>query len=416
MSGSQFLRRSLFSVALWTVVLCVDISPLKAQSIAGLWDGVVRVGDFDVPFRIEFAGEGSNIQGWFFNGDEHVTSTGGRLAGKSLTLNFDHYASRLEVTLEDGVLKGKYGNPARAQYDFEARPHQQAVASSGAVPTIGGLWEIPNDSPKGEHAWRFIVRQSGPEIAAAILRVDGDTGTLTGTFKDGKVLLSHFSGARPSVIELAPQADGTLELGFKSPHGGIRKLTAIRPADARVKGLPEPADPTLHTRVKNPNELFRFSFPDLNGNVVSNTDARFKNKVILVNVTGSWCPNCHDEAPFLAELYRKYRSLGLEIVALDFEEPEQRKDPARLQAFIKRYGIEYTYLIAGEPGELQTKIAQAENLNAWPTTFFLGRDGLVRGVHAGFAAPASGEFHTQLRLDFTNTVERLLSEDARASR
>jgi thiol-disulfide isomerase/thioredoxin len=415
MSNRRSLRRSLLCAALWTAAV-VLASPLKAQSIAGLWDGVVNVGDFDVPFRIEFAGEGPNIQGWFFNGDEHVTSTGGRLAGKSLTLNFDHYASRLEATLEDGVLKGKYGNPARTQYDFVARPHQSVAATTGDVPKIGGLWEIPNDSPKGEHAWRFIVRQSGREIAAAILRVDGDTGTLTGTFKDGKVLLSHFSGARPSVIELTPQTDGTLDLAFKSPHGGARKLTAIRPAEARVKGLPGPTDPAQHTRVKNPNEPFQFSFPDLNGNVVSNTDARFKNKVVLVNVTGSWCPNCHDEAPFLAELYRKYRSLGLEIVALDFEEPEQRKDPTRLQAFIKRYGVQYTYLIAGEPSELQAKIAQAENLNAWPTTFFLGRDGLVRGVHAGFAAPASGEFNTQLKQDFTNTVERLLSEDVRASR
>ena len=62
------------------------------------------------------------------------------------------------------------------------------------------------------------------------------------------------------------------------------------------------------------------------------------------------------------------------------------------------------------------RLKQAENLNAWPTTFFLGRDGRVRGVHAGFAAPASGEFNTLLKQDFTNTVERLLSEDVRASR
>ena len=260
------------------------------------------------------------------------------------------------------------------------------------------------------------MRQSGPEIEAAVLRVDGDTGTLTGTYKDGKALLSHFSGARPSVIELTPQANGTLDLTFKSPQGGARKLAPIRLAEARVKRLPEPTDPAQHTRVKNPNEPFKFSFPDFNGNLVSNTDARFKNKVVLVNVTGSWCPNCHDEAPFLELLYRKYRSLGLEIVALDFEEPEQRKDPTRLQAFIKRYGVEYTYLIAGEPSELRAKIARAENLNAWPTTFFLGRDGLVRGVHAGFAASASGEFNAQPKQGFASTVERLLSEESRASR
>jgi hypothetical protein len=83
-----------------------------------------------------------------------------------------------------------------------------------------------------------------------------------------------------------------------------------------------------------------------------------------------WCPNYHDEAPFLAELYRKYRSLGLEIVAPDFEEAEQLQDKARVQSFIKKYGIEYTYLVAGEPKELQAKLPQAENLNSWPAWGF----------------------------------------------
>jgi thiol-disulfide isomerase/thioredoxin len=79
--------------------------------------------------------------------------------------------------------------------------------------------------------------------------------------------------------------------------------------------------------VSNPAEPFRFSFPDLNGRMVSNTDARFEGKVVLVNISGSWCPNCHDEAPFLAGLYEKYRSRGLEIVTLSFEEPEQLAKP-----------------------------------------------------------------------------------------
>jgi len=127
------------SLALLAASLGVDASSLKAQSITGLWDGVLHTGDFDLPFRIEFAGAGPDVQGRFLNGDEHVTSAGGRWAGKSLTLNFDHYASRLEATLNDSVLKGKYGNPSRTQYEFEARPHQQAAATKGDVLKIGGL-------------------------------------------------------------------------------------------------------------------------------------------------------------------------------------------------------------------------------------------------------------------------------------
>ena len=178
---------------------------------------------------------------------------------------------------------------------------------------------------------------------------------------------------------------------------GKSQLTATRPDVARAKGLPPPTDPDHHTTVKDASEPFRFSFPDLNGKIVSNTDARFQGKVVLVNVTGSWCPNCHDEAPFLAELYRKYRGQGLEVVALSFEEDDQLKNPTRLRAFMKEYGIDYTVLLAGVPDDRDAKLTQPVNLNSWPTTFFLGRDGRVRFVHAGFPGPASGVLYRQAR-------------------
>jgi hypothetical protein len=60
------------------------------------------------------------------------------------------------------------------------------------------------------------------------------------------------------------------------------------------------------------------------------------------------------------------------------------------------------------------KVPQGVNLNTWPATFFIGRDGLVKKIHAGFAAPASGAFHRQLKEEFTSTVERLLAEGATA--
>jgi thiol-disulfide isomerase/thioredoxin len=154
----------------------------------------------------------------------------------------------------------------------------------------------------------------------------------------------------------------------------------------------------------------RFSFPDVTGRVVSDTDDRFEGKVVLVNITGSWCPNCH-EAPFLEELYWKYHGLGLEIVALDFEPAEQLETLSRVRAFIKRYGIEYTYLIAGEPSQLNEEIPLAENLNAWPTKFFVGRNGLVRSIHTGFTSQASGELDSRLKDDVRNEIAQLLSEN-----
>jgi hypothetical protein len=103
-------------------------------------------------------------------------------------------------------------------------------------------------------------------------------------------------------------------------------------------------------------------------------------------------------------------------VALDFEEEGEIKDLSRLRAFIKRYGIEYTYLVAGDPGQLNEKVPQAENLNAWPTTFFVGRDGLVRTIHTGFTSRASGQIDLHLKDEITNEVARLLAEDVRVAK
>jgi thiol-disulfide isomerase/thioredoxin len=316
-----------------------------------------------------------------------------------------------------GRLTGTYGGGSGNAYAFQAKRHDPSLVASSDqhAPDISGLWEIQVKSPKGESAWHFVVNQTGTKIDASILRVDGDTGILLGNLKDGKFFLSHFTGERPFYVEVTPQSDGSLQLRIASFHD-TQALVVLRPAEARARNLAPPDDPTQHTKVKDPSQPLRFSFPDLTGRVVSSADDRFQGKVVLVNITGSWCPNCHDEAPFLEELYRKYHGQGLEIIALDFEPAEQLKSLSRVRAFIKRYGIEYTYLIAGEPSQLNETIPQAENLNAWPTTFLVGRNGLVRSIHTGFTSHASGELDSLLKDDVRNEIVQLLSENVHVAK
>jgi thiol-disulfide isomerase/thioredoxin len=402
-----------------TVLAIFAITLLASgQSVEGTWDATVTVNNVSVPFRIEIDGSGAEVHSYFFNGDDRVNpSNSGTFQNGSLVLNFDSYATKLEATLQDGILSGMYDRGSGSAYAFQAKRHEPSLARTEDrhAPEISGLWEIQVKSPKGESAWHFVVNQTGAKIDAAILRVDGDTGTLSGNFKDGKFFLSHFTGERPFYVEVTPQSDGTLQLQIASFHD-TQTLVALRPAEARAKNLAPPDDPTEHTKLKDPSQPLRFSFPDVTGHIVSNTDDRFQGKVVLVNITGSWCPNCHDEAPFLEELYRKYHGLGLEIVALDFEPAEQLKSLSRVSAFIRRYGLEYTYLIAGEPDRLNEKIPQAENLNAWPTTFFVGRNGLVRAIHTGFTSQASGELDSRLKDSVRNEIGQLLSENVHVAK
>jgi len=389
------------------VSLILALAPVGvAQSLTGLWDATVVVNGLEIPFKFELADDG----GSFFNGDEKVTSTSGHFENGALVLKFDHYGTKLQATLKGGVLEGQYGREGR-QYPFRAKPFVEEPTRRIQAPSIDGMWQIQVRSPKGESAWKLIVRQKGVFVSAAILRIDGDTGTLTGRYKDGKFVLSHFSGARPSLLEATLQDDGTLDI----VQNGKNKYVAYRPEVARAKGLAEPTDPAQHTHMSNPAEPLRFSFADLNGHIVSNTDARFQGKVVLVNVMGSWCPNCHDETPFLVELYRKYHGQGLEIVALSFEEAEQLANPVRLRSFMQHYGIEYTVLVPGTPDDLNRKLPHAVNLNSWPTTFFTGRDGRVRAIHAGYAGAASGVLHEQAVEEITSLVEGLLAEPAHRS-
>ncbi len=381
-----------------------------AQSLTGEWDATVKANGVDVPCRFHVSQQGSSIQGTFFNGEELYPSTSGSFSNGALTLNFEYTSGKLEAAYKDGRLQGTY-HSTRGNYGFSAVPHTPPPPPSANAPSIDGDWEIANRSPKGEQAWQFLVRQNGPSVAASILRIDGDTGVLTGVWRDGKFTLSHFSGARPALLEVTPQPDGSLHLVMN----GSTVYTALRSEVARAKGLPPPTDPADHTGVKDPSEVFRFAFNDLNGKPVSQDDARFKGKVIVLNVFGSWCPNCHDEAPFLEEMYKKYRAKGVEVVGIDFEEADQLQDPVRMRAFAKRYGTDYAVLIAGATGEVNEKLSQMKNFNSWPTTFFIGKDGRVAHVHAGFPSSASGKKYAEAKQDFTQTVERLLAVKAAPS-
>jgi thiol-disulfide isomerase/thioredoxin len=414
-SGRAAIRRVTGALLLSPLL---SLTASAAPPISGVWDARIHVNAIDVPFEFGVAVKGDQASGWFFNGDEKILSSSGSFSDGHLVLQFGSYGKKVDVKLtEDGKLDGVYmptteGSPVKPVAFHAQRATTEHAIAAGAHPSIAGQWLLPTQSEKsGEQAWRLVIREKGPEVSAAILRVDGDTGALTGRWQDGKLLLSHFDGARPALIEVRPGDNGTLRLTLHNSNGTDVPLVAYRQADAKAKGLPAPADPADHTGVKNPNEPLQFSFPDLAGQTVSNTDSRFHGKVVLIDISGSWCPNCHDEAPFLQAMYRKYHSQGLEIVTLNFEDsPAQLAHPDRLRAFIKDFGIEYIVLQAGTTDQLHDKLPQAVNLDAYPTTFFIGRDGLVKGAHAGFAAPVTGDYNAELKKSFAAKIERLLAE------
>jgi thiol-disulfide isomerase/thioredoxin len=376
----------------------------RPADVDGVWDAAIQGKQGPIPFKLSLSGPADDVKVTYYDGERPVrASTGGGFFDNVLHVDFASYAAKLDAHLDNGVLQGTIGT-----LPFEA--HRHAVFAPAAnAPAIGGVWEVPTETPKGEKAWRLIVTQKPAGVYATILRIDGDTGAINGVWDGASFNLSRFAGERPTALKITPQPNGELALILTDTNSS-KALKAVRPAAARQAGLAAPTDPARHTTVQNASETFQFSGADLDGKTVSNADPRFKGKVVLLNIMGSWCPNCHDEAPFLAELDAKFRARGLRVVGLDFEGPDQVHDLTRLKAFIARYGLKYTVLVGGQRSEVNAKLPQAVNLNAWPTSFFIGRDGKVHATHVGFPSHGSAGFDKQARANITREIETLLTE------
>ncbi|MCS7042797.1 MAG: TlpA family protein disulfide reductase [Bryobacteraceae bacterium] len=379
---------------------------------SGLWDAAVEVEGRRVDFRMELEFSGEKARGAILDGERRNWSTSGSFRNGRLELVWDYFDSRLEAEWKEGALQGAYQRRTRAglvRRTFTAKPFQPEVSGGEEnIPQVAGAWRIQTGAARGVRVMNGYFAQSGAVVTGTIQRLDGDFGTLSGRVNGRRLRLSHFDGVRATLVEAEIQPDGTL----KGVIDGKTEFTAARAEEAARLGLPEPPDPSRYTSVKNPLEPLEFEAVDLDGRPVRSSDARFRGKALIVTLMGSWCPNCHDEAELLADLYRRYRGQGLEIVALGFEYTgESERDRSQLRAFARRHGIEYTMLYAGttNEGEVQRVLPQLVNFASYPTTLFLDRNHRVRSVHTGFAGPANQAEHARLREEFERLVREILA-------
>ena len=210
------------------------------------------------------------------------------------------------------------------------------------------------------------------------------------------------------MIEAELTGTDQLKGEFISPGGKVR-LEAIRNDTARLP------DPYTLTYLKPGFEKLSFAFPALNGKTVSLQDEKYKGKVVIVTIGGTWCPNCIDEAAFLAPWYKKNKARGVEIINVSFE----RKDDfefakSRLTPFVKRFDIQYDVLFAGAADKkvVAEKFPELNTFLSFPTTFFIDKQGKVRKVHTGYTGPATGHYYEEFLDEFNDEVHELLKESS----
>ena len=400
--------------------------PPAAPDLAGSWRAVLASPGGELPFQLEIDRAGDELVASVVNGSERAPLSGVDVDGRQVTLRFDGYDSRIAARLsQDGrSMAGEWTKTAAGgaltRLPFEAvRGDQRRFlerAESGldpgaseAPPEVGGVYSVVFTDEDGTEPARAELEQRGERVTGTFLTPTGDYRFLEGRYEDGLLRLSTYDGAHAFLFHARADVSGALSGDFWSRDTYHATWTAA-PADPSETILP---DAWEQVGLTNDDGRLRFSFPDLEGRRVSLADPRFDGKGVVVVIFGSWCPNCNDEAPLLAEWYRRYRDRGLEIVGLAYEytgDPE--RDRRQVARYAERYGIEFPLLVAGvsDKQEAAATLPDLTAVLAYPTTIFVGRDGRVRKIHSGFAGPGTGAHHAELVAELEAAIEEILAE------
>jgi thiol-disulfide isomerase/thioredoxin len=413
-----------YLICITAVIFSLISCQQKTLDPTATWRGFVKnPSGEEVAFTVEVKREGGQISGSLVNGEERTHSTSGSIDGKTIKLRFDFYDGELVAEIDGDEMRGTFDrqwNKETLKRELRATRHREATLSQKAgisnSPDLSGEWVLRVGDAAKQRLWRATFKQRQGEVRGTIIPVSGDWGEIAGTFENNQLTLNRFDGINSRVLRarLTPQGklEGYVDLGLFDPK---RTVVAERLDEGNKELIASLPDPNKHTRMSNPAEPLRFSFPDLDGKIVSSTDDRFKNKVVVVSITGSWCPNCHEEAPVMQEFYDRYRAEGLEVVALAFEySGDASRDLEQLKIFDKRHSISYPILLAGstEEGEINRKLPQLVNFGAYPTAIFIGRDGLVKRIHTGFEGRATGDRFTKLKAEYEELIKELLGGES----
>ncbi len=374
-------------------------------SPAGPWRAVLDLEGAVLPFALEITGSGTALDGRLCNGRRCQPLSRVTVRGDSVELEIADYAATLSGRLHGDSLTGSYrnvGNRGPRTIPFRAaRGRWPATPGSQA---LVGRWDATFFSDFGSSPRVFELRNDTQGLEGTMISNTGDYGHFSGRVAGDSFALAHFDGSFVYLLTGMLHGD-TLRGVF---HAGLRTQTPW--IAVRSTGTPHLKTPTEITSADTTTP-FRFAFPDLQGRIVTERDPRFRGKVVLVDIFGSWCPTCHDAAPGLVRLYRKYHTRGLEIVGLAYEVTgDSAVDGRQVRRYRDKFGIPFPILLAGinDTDAAAASLPQLHGFTSFPTTVFLGRDGRVKLVHAGFYGPATGTQHERLTRGFEEEIERLL--------
>lgn len=407
--------------------VAVETSPDETSpaDISGTWRAVLESPGGEIPFIIKVSNSEFGPQAMVINGGRGRPMTTVTVTGNHVEFSFLQYIDSTikgEVSTDGTVMTGEWDPPyaddpdLRVAFRAERGVPARFPASDLEPASFSGTWKVTFNGFNGKYQEQGEFMQQGDIVTGALISKEGffDSQYLEGRVNGNEMQLSLFDGARGYLFIAQMQEDGTTEGEFWSAESTRHVTwTATRWTD----GMGEPYVELTHLTSKDGR--FPFSFPDVYGKTITDSDERFAGKALIIHVTGVRGLNNYDEVKLLKKLYYEYRGRGLEIVNLavltDFYEAELEQKKLWVQRYAEINRITWPVLMI----DLTQMTGESENLRAsdkvmasYPSTFFVGRDGIVRSEHAGFYGPDTGEYYEKLVEDFRARIEEILLTSA----
>ncbi len=418
----SFKRIPLTVFTFFTVVLCYAQSkPTTTSCIikTGIWRGVLKLNDStEVPFNFEVKAHHeleSALSIDIINADEHIETkeVSFNAKGDSVFIKMPVFNSEFRLKSGCESLTGVWINRSRAEavsIPFKATYNESRrfLFSEKTHPLIKERWKVTFEpGTKDEYFSVGMFQTINNKVTGTFTTETGDYRYLQGFSDDKKFIVSCFDGAHAYVF-VADRKNGALVNGhFYSGKSGHEKWIAVPDETFELR------DPYTLTALKPGYSKIDFSFKNLEGKTVSLSDEKFKNKVIIVQLTGSWCPNCMDETKFLSGFYDEYKNKGMEVIALAFERSTDfSKSVSNVTRLKTRFNATYEFLITEKTGKDQASEAlpMINGIMAFPTTIYIDKKGAVRKIYTGFNGPATGEKYTTYVQETRALIDRLLNE------
>lgn len=386
-----------------------------AEIRTGIWRGTLKLNDStELPFNFQIKALSLEI----INGDERIVVDEIQFKDQdSVIIKMPVFDSEFRVRMTgDSVMTGNWVNYARKNKNIIPFAATQGISSRFiSKPTdyikaidLSKNWEVtfsPNSADASKAVGVFVQKEV---ILGTFLTETGDYRFLEGQqgFYD-KIQLSCFDGSHAFLFTGTVKGDSIVDGHFYSGSHWHEPWVAVRNDKFKLR------DPDSLTYLKSGYTKLEFSFKDLNGKTVSLNDEKYKNKVVIVQLMGTWCPNCMDETKYFASVYNKYHEQGLEIIALAFERTDDfTKAVNNIQRSKNRFKAEYDFLITGKTGAQQASEAlpMLNKVMAFPTTIYIDKKGVVRKIYTGFNGPATGDEYIKFTEQTARFLEKMLKE------